>query len=297
MNTNKYDLSRCHGSHPGRYLNLASGDGILVIDVQAAAEVIAVSEGLCIDAAEDRANAVTVESVRKPRAARALYARLRQCESWEVCPHGYATIMSLSAAGAQRVGPFLIRAPWHEADASALDIVIQPGISFGLGTHATTRLPLLQLPDKIKPGMRCADVGCGSGVLAIAMARLGANEVVAVDVDEMAVNETTANIRANLVEERVRSVYRGSADALEGSFSVITGNMGGAPSVIEIAPFVAEHVSPGGFFLASGIYGDSDDDAALVADGVTAELAQHGLVEERRDTERQCVGIVYRRSK
>jgi ribosomal protein L11 methylase PrmA len=295
MNTNPNDITRSHGSHPGRFLNLASGDGILLLDVQAAAEVIAISGGMTLQEAEISGLSVTLESVKKPTAARELYTRLRKCHSWEMCPHGYSTTMSLSAASAQRIGPFLVRAPWQAADPNTLDIVIQPGLSFGLGTHATTRLPLRQLVEAVSPGARCADVGCGSGVLTIAMARLGAGEIVAVDVDATAVHEAADNVRRNGVEHVISGIRVGSADSLDGEFDVIAANMGGAPSIVTIAPGVCRRLKARGLFLASGIYGDTDDEAARVANGVSAALGPLGLTEEHRDTERQCVGIVYRR--
>jgi ribosomal protein L11 methyltransferase len=291
---NPYDLKRNHGAYPARYLNLASGDGILVLDIQAALEAIAVAEGKGVSEAETLALLTSVEDVIRPSAARRLYARLRECANWERCPHGYATTMSLSAAGPQRIGPFLVRAPWHPASAGALDIVIQPGLSFGLGTHATTRLPLLRLPAVMRLDLRCADVGCGSGVLAIAMAGLGAREVAAVDVSPVAVAEAQENVRLN--QAIGITVTPGSADSLDGLFDVITANMGGAPSVVEIAPHVAAHLLANGVFLASGIYGETDEQAARVADGVAEALAPMGLAEVRRDTEHQCVGIVFRRT-
>ncbi|HEY3414127.1 MAG TPA: 50S ribosomal protein L11 methyltransferase [Armatimonadota bacterium] len=292
-----HDLVRAHGPFPARYLNLASGDGILVIDVQAAMEAILAADGSSTIAAEAGAAELQMDRVKRPSAARQLYARLRGCDQWEHCPHGYTTVMSLSAAAPQRIGPFVVRAPWHEAPAEGVDIIIQPGLSFGLGTHATTRIPLRQLADVTKPGMRCADVGCGSGILAIAMSRLGAREVVAVDVDHTAVLEALDNVQRAGVANLVSSISLGSADALFGSFDVIAANMGGAPSVIQIAQDVAAHLEPGGVFLASGIYGDTDDAAGQVADGVSEALSQFGLAEVRRDSEHQCVGIVYRRNR
>lgn len=292
---NPHQLNRAHGPYPARFLHVATGDGILAVDVQAAAEALAIHEGLTLPEAERRASETTVEQVRKPRAARDFYARLRALDGWETCPHGYATVMSLSAAGPQRVGPFLVRAPWHADDPEAINIVIEPGLSFGLGTHATTRLPLRQLPSVLREGMRAADVGCGSGVLAIAMARLGAVQVEAVDRDPVAVAEAADNVARNAVEERVGLIRVGEAADLSGAFDVITANMGGAPSVIEIAPDVARRLAPGGAFLASGIYGDNDDAAQSTADRVAAALAPLGLAEESREMEHQCVGMVFRR--
>lgn len=293
---NPFQLQRAHGPYPGRFLHIATGDGILAVDVQAAGEAIARAAGISPDECERVGADVTLDALKKPRAAREFYTRLRSCAGWERCPHGYATVMPLSAAGAQRVGRFLVRAPWHEADADALDILIEPGLSFGLGTHATTRLPLLQLPDILSPGMRGADVGCGSGVLSIAMARLGAVSIEAVDRDAAAVVEATDNIARNGVSGTVSAPTRGSAADLCGRYDIVTANMGGAPSVIEIAPDVARVLAPGGYFLASGIYGDTDEAARETADGVSRALALFGLMEERRDMEHQCVGIIFRRT-
>jgi len=293
---NPFQLKREHGPHPGRYLHIATGDGILAVDVQAAAEAVACAAGATVEEAERAGADLALEPLKKPRAARDFYARLRAAGGWERCPHGFATVLPLSASGAQRVGRFLVRAPWHAPEAGTLDIVIEPGLSFGLGTHATTRLPLMQLPDVLAPGMRAADVGSGSGVLAIAMALLGAARVEAVDRDASAVVEAADNVVRNGVTEVVAPLRAGSAADLAGPFDVVTANMGGAPSVVEIAPDVARLLAPGGAFLASGIYGDTDAAAREVADGVARALAPLGLAEERRDMEHQCVGIVFRRT-
>jgi ribosomal protein L11 methylase PrmA len=292
---NPFQLKRAHGAYPERFLHIATGDGILAVDVQAALEAIALADGASLEDAERAGAEARMEDLKKPRAARELYARLRVSDGWERCPHGYATVLPLSAAKAQRAGRFLIRAPWQPPEADALDILIEPGLAFGLGTHATTRLPLLQLPGALAPGQTAADVGCGSGVLAIAMARLGAARVEAVDRDAAAVAEARDNFVRNAVESVAGPPRVGSAGDLCGPFDVITANMGGAPSVIEIAPDVAARLHPGGAFLASGIYGDNDAAATETADAVARALTPLGLVEERRDMEHQCVGIVFRR--
>ena len=97
--------------------------------------------------------------------------------------------------------------PWEQpspASAGLLSIVINPGMAFGTGLHETTASCLELLVDEVKPGMRVADVGCGSGILAIAAARLGAREVVATDIDPLAVDATNENIEANGVASVVR---------------------------------------------------------------------------------------------
>jgi ribosomal protein L11 methyltransferase len=106
-----------------------------------------------------------------------------------------------------RVGRCWVGPPWQQAPADALSIVIDPGRAFGTGAHPTTRLAL-ELLQALEPAS-LLDVGCGSGVLAIAAARLGFAPVVAFDLDEAAVDAAGANAAANGVTLDVRR-----ADAL-----------------------------------------------------------------------------------
>lgn len=115
-------------------------------------------------------------------------------------------------------GRIRVRPPWEPATGEILDIVIDPGMAFGTGQHATTEGCLTLLLDV--PAGRLLDVGCGSGILAIAARRLGHDPVWAVDIDPLAVQATIANARANgvglIVAERA-----GGRDALPAVDTVV----------------------------------------------------------------------------
>jgi ribosomal protein L11 methyltransferase len=106
------------------------------------------------------------------------------------------------------IGPLWIGPPWEQPPADATAVVVDPGRAFGTGAHATTRLCLQLLLDLPRGPM--LDVGCGSGVLAIAGAKLGFSPVVAIDVDPLAVDATRANAAANgvAVETALRDGLR-----------------------------------------------------------------------------------------
>ena len=114
-----------------------------------------------------------------------------------------------------RVGPLWIGPPWEAPAAGSIAVVIDPGRAFGTGAHPTTRLCLQLLLDC--PRGSLLDVGCGSGVLAIAAAKLGFAPILALDVDPVALEATEANARANAVEVQTRLADALSTSPLPGA--------------------------------------------------------------------------------
>ncbi len=112
------------------------------------------------------------------------------------------------------VGRMRITPPWRAAEGDpAATIVIEPGTGFGTGEHETTRCALVLLQDVVRAGHRVADLGCGSAVLAIAAARLGAARVVAIELDGEAIPNAEENVRLNAAGDRV-TVIEGDAGTL-----------------------------------------------------------------------------------
>lgn len=177
-----------------------------------------------------------------------------------------------------RVGKRLvIRPPWEEYAPLPDDLVItlDPGMAFGCGTHPTTQLCLELLERVVKPGDVVCDVGTGSGILAIAAARLGASRVLGVDEDPVAVRVARENVARNGVAAVVRVV---AGDLLRGvgePADVIVANIV-ADVIIAFAPEAARHLKSGGTFIAGGIAAprEAEVTAALEKDFVVREVAR-----------------------
>ncbi len=153
-----------------------------------------------------------------------------------------------------RVGSLVVAPAWRsvEVGAGAGPVVsIDPGACFGSGSHPTTRLMLAELQRRISPGASVFDVGTGSGVLAVAAARLGAARVVAVDIEPEAVDVTRANAAANGVAGLVAVSTADAAD-VEGTFDVVVANLTAAV-LAGLAPTLVAAVARGGVLLLSGL--------------------------------------------
>ena len=145
---------------------------------------------------------------------------------------------------------------WHEApDPKALVLVLDPGMAFGTGSHPTTRLCLEWLERTVTPGVSLLDYGCGSGILAIAAAKLGAGDVLGVDIDLQAVGAATDNAARNAANVR----FDDSAKQIDGQFDIVVANILSNP-LKALAPAICGHVSPGGKLALSGILAEQTDE-------------------------------------
>ena len=149
---------------------------------------------------------------------------------------------------------------WHEApDPNALVLVLDPGMAFGTGSHPTTRLCLEWLERTVTPGVSLLDYGCGSGILAIAAAKLGAAEVLGVDIDLQAVTAARNNAERNTVSAR----FDDSARPLAGQFDIVVANILANP-LKALAPAITAHVRRGGRLALSGILLEQAEDLIAI---------------------------------
>ena len=160
-----------------------------------------------------------------------------------------------------RIGRFLVRPTWSDADpGDAIVLELDPGMAFGTGLHPTTQQCLRALSTLEVAEKRVADIGTGSAILAIAAAKRGAAEVVAVDIDDVSMRAATENVTRNRV---VVTVARGSAADVAGTYDLVLANIV-APVLCEIAPDLARLTAAGGTLVTAGII------AAAEADTVAA---------------------------
>lgn len=138
---------------------------------------------------------------------------------------------------------------WHETpDPSAINLILDPGMAFGTGSHPTTRLCLEWLERTVTPGCSILDYGCGSGILAIAAARLGASRVAGIDIDPLAVDAAYANAERN----GVVALFSDSAAPVVGEYDIVVANILSNPLRL-LAPAICAHVRSGGGLALSGV--------------------------------------------
>ncbi|HJV34593.1 50S ribosomal protein L11 methyltransferase, partial [Geomonas sp.] len=189
-----------------------------------------------------------------------------------------------------RIGQRLVIKPtWEEYQKQAADLVIEidPGMAFGTGAHPTTRM-CLESMERIcfeacggKLPRRLLDVGTGSGVLSIAGALMGAEEIVAIDIDPEAVRVTEENLALNKITSVATSTT--PLEKIEGEFGVVVANIL-AEELVRLAPELIATVAPGGWLILSGILTEKEE-------FVRAGFPELSLVENPRDAEWSCLTL------
>ncbi len=173
------------------------------------------------------------------------------------------------------IGNKLLICPSWEDGAPAAGrtvLTLDPGMAFGTGTHSSTKLCLELLENSIHPGDTMLDVGCGSGILAIASLLLGAESAVGVDIDELASKIAMDNAKLNRVENRLITRQGDLTSVVTGTYDVICANIV-ADVIIRLCPDIPKFLKPGGTFITSGIIDTRKEDvlAAIKRCGITAE--------------------------
>lgn len=189
----------------------------------------------------------------------------------------------------QRIGERIVIKPtWEDWDAKPGEVVVQidPGMAFGTGLHGTTRLCLHALEERVTPGATVADVGTGSGILAVAAALLGASQVTATEIDPLAVRIAQENIALNGVAQTV-SVTEAAAPPT-GTFDIVVANIL-ADVILSMAPALLTALRPGGgLLIASGIIDTRAGD-------VQAGLTKAGFTDLETRTEGEWAALLARR--
>lgn len=184
-----------------------------------------------------------------------------------------------------RIGKSIIIKPiWEEYEQKEGDLVVEldPGMAFGTGDHETTNMCIRALEKYVKKDSTVFDVGCGSGILAIAAAKLGAKKAVGVDLDPVAVESAKENVAYNKLDN-IEILEGNLIDVIDGKADIVVANI-----LAEIICILTEDVSrvlnKGGYFITSGIIHDR-------VDMVTSKLKECGFEVEsvNKDGEWNCI--------
>lgn len=178
----------------------------------------------------------------------------------------------------------LVRPVWREDyDPKGRTVLhLEPGIAFGTGTHETTRLCLEALEKYVSDGAAVLDVGCGSGILAVASLLLGAKSAIGIDIDELAVKSSIENAERNGVSDRYTAIHGNLADEVTGTYDIITANIV-ADAIIILSGDIEKHMHKDTVYIMSGII-DSRLEDVLSALPKTLEI-----IETRTDKGWYCL--------
>jgi ribosomal protein L11 methyltransferase len=186
-----------------------------------------------------------------------------------------------------------VRPPWRdnevEPEPDQVMIVLDPGMAFGTGLHPSTRLGVLALEQTLQTGDRVLDVGTGSGILAIAAAKLGAASVDAVDIEPVAVRSTRENAERNGVASQITADVGsvGPDQPFTGSYDLVLANII-ARILIDLSADLARAVAPGGTLILSGIISMREPAVRRTFDGLGLEFDRQIQIDD-------WLGMIYRR--
>lgn len=184
-----------------------------------------------------------------------------------------------------KIGERIVVKPiWEEYEAKDDELILEldPGMAFGTGTHETTRMCIQALDKYVKEDSTVFDVGCGSGILAIAAAKLGAKKAVGVDLDPVAVESANENVGLNNLDN-IEILYGNLVEVIDGKADIVVANI-----IAEVICILTEDVkrvlNKDGYFITSGIIHDR-------VDMVTNKLKEVGfeVIEINKDGEWNCI--------
>jgi ribosomal protein L11 methyltransferase len=169
-----------------------------------------------------------------------------------------------------KIGENIVIKPiWEEYKASEGEIIVEmdPGMAFGTGTHETTKMCIEALEGYVSKDSTVFDIGTGSGILAIAAAKLGAKKVVGVDLDPVAVDSAKSNVGFNELNN-IEILHGNLMDVVEGKANIVVANII-AEVIIFLTEDVKNFIEPNGYFITSGIIKDRREDvkSKLISSG------------------------------
>lgn len=148
----------------------------------------------------------------------------------------------------------VVKPTWREYEPNEEDIVIEidPGMAFGTGTHETTMLCIKMIEKYMSDGYKVLDVGSGSGILSIAAAKLGASDVLGIDIDEDAVRVSNENYELNKVSDRAKAIVGDLTAGVDYKANIVVANLL-ADIVMRLSKDAKRHLGEKGIFITSGI--------------------------------------------
>lgn len=187
-------------------------------------------------------------------------------------------------------GRLVVKPSWEEYQAQPGEVVINidPGMAFGTGIHASTRFCLRFIDQYVRGGETVIDAGCGSGILSIGAAKLGATSVFAMDIDDLAARIARENVQLNGLEESIQVEAGDIIEAMQGrKADMILANIT-AEVVVELIPEAARVLAPGGYLFGSGIVDSRWP-------GVKQALERYGFVIAEVIQDVDWIGVAARR--